>query len=227
MPLKDGFLFTSNRDEKRYRSTFEPKIYLENNVKLMYPKDEMAGGTWIVAKEDGTSIVLLNGAFEKHQKKEYYQKSRGVVLKEIITADNPMFYFSEANLKQVEPFTLIIFQNNDLTEVKWDGVEKHIIPKSIKKPHFWSSATLYDQSQQNIRKQWFQDFCNSKSDLTVDTMLSFHHDTHSENTEFGLVINREDKTQTVSITQLVIKNNKVEMTYMDRVNDMKTENITF
>ena len=163
VPLEDGFLLTSNRDEKSYRPTMEPKIYFENEVKLLYPQDEKAGGTWIVAKDDGTCIVLLNGAFVKHQKKEDYCKSRGVVLKEIITAEEPIFYFSEMNLKQIEPFTLIIFQKSILTEVKWDGIEKHIIQKSLDKPHFWSSATLYDQSQQDKRHQWFQDFCNSKS----------------------------------------------------------------
>ena len=52
VPLEDGFLLTSNRDEKRFRPTIEPKIYLENKVKLLYPKDEKAGGTWIVSKED-------------------------------------------------------------------------------------------------------------------------------------------------------------------------------
>ncbi|MFD2917232.1 NRDE family protein [Psychroserpens luteus] len=227
MPVEDGFLFTSNRDEKKYRPTIEPKIYIENKVKLLYPKDEKAGGTWIVTRENGTCIVLLNGAFINHQKKEDYLKSRGVILKEIITAEDPKFFFTEMNLKQVEPFTLIIFHNKQLTEVKWDGVEKHIIPKQINKPHFWSSATLYNSDQQRIRQEWFQDFCTSKSRLTIDNILSFHSNTHSENTEYGLVINRKDKTQTVSITQLVVKNNKVEMTYLDRVKNKFTKNIRF
>jgi len=227
VPLEDGFLLTSNRDEKKYRPTIEPKLYLENNTRLLYPKDEKAGGTWIVAKEDGTCIVLLNGAFKNHQKKENYRKSRGVILKEIITAEDSKFCLLEINLKNVEPFTLIIFQKNELTEVRWDGVEKHIIPKPINKPHFWSSATLYNSDQQGIRQQWFQDYYTSKSELTVDTILSFHSSTHSDNTEFGLVINREDGTQTVSITQLLIKNKKVEMTYIDKIENKITKNITF
>lgn len=227
VPLENGFLLTSNRDEKSYRPTIEPKIYFESEVKLLYPKDGKAGGTWIVAKEDGTSIILLNGAFVNHQKKDRYTKSRGIVLKEIITAKEPISYFSEMNFEQIEPFTLIIFHKTILTEVKWDGVEKHIIQKSINKPHFWSSATLYDQSQQDIRHQWFQDFCTSKSILTAESILSFHRNNHSENIEFGLVINREDKTQTVSITQLVLRHDKVEMTYIDRIKNKITENITF
>ena len=227
VPLDDGFLLTSNRDEKNYRPTIEPKIYFENGVELLYPKDEKAGGTWIVAKEDGTCIVLLNGAFINHQKKEDYCKSRGVILKEIVTAQDALFSFTEMNLKEVEPFTLIIFHNTQLTEVKWDGIEKHIIPKLINKSHFWSSSTLYNSDQQGVRKQWFQDFCTSKSMLTVDDILSFHSNSHSENTEYGLVINRKDKTQTMSITQLEIKNNMVKMTYIDRIKNKIIENIAF
>lgn len=224
--MQEGFVLTSNRDEKIYRPTVAPKVYSENDIKLLCPIDEKAGGTWIVAKENGTCIVLLNGAFVNHQKKSYI-KSRGIILMEIIKARFPLRYFQKMTLKDIEPFTLIIFQNNTLTEVKWDGAEKHIIPKSINKPHFWSSATLYNRSQHDIRKQWFQDLCYTRTTLTVDKILSFHSNSHAENTEYGLVINREDLTKTLSITQLVLKNNKVEMTYIDRIKNEIIEQAAF
>jgi len=227
VPLQNGFLLTSNRDEKSYRPTIAPKVYSENKVKLLYPKDEKAGGTWIVAKEDGTSIILLNGAFINHHKKPSYSKSRGVILMEIIQAKQPLLHFQEMNLDDVEPFTLIIFQNNILTEVKWDEVEKHIINKSIKKPHIWSSATLYNRIQRIKRKQWFEDFCRYNNPLSTDKILSFHTNTQATNTQYGLVINREDDTKTVSITQLLLKNNTIEMTYIDRINNTTIEKITF
>jgi len=77
IPLQNGFLLTSNRDEKSYRPTISPQVYTENEMKLLYPKDEKAGGTWIVARNDGTSIILLNGAFINHIKLTNYRKSRG------------------------------------------------------------------------------------------------------------------------------------------------------
>ena len=225
--MQEGFLLTSNRDEKSYRPTIAPKIYVEKEIKLLYPKDEKAGGTWIVAKEDGTTIILLNGAFINHQKKPNYSKSRGVILMEIIQAKKPLLHFQEMNLDNVEPFTLIIFQNNTLTEVKWDEVEKHVIDKSIKKPHIWSSATLYNRIQKIKRKQWLEDFCRYNNPLSIDKILSFHTNTQATNTEYGLVINRKDKTKTVSITQLFLKNNTIEMTYIDRVNNTTIEKIAF
>lgn len=227
VPLQNGFLLTSNRDEKSYRPTISPQVYAENEMKLLYPKDEKVGGTWIVARNDGTSIVLLNGAFINHIKLPNYSKSRGVILMEIIQAKFPLLYFQELNLENVEPFTLIIFQLNTLTEVKWDGNDKHTFEKSIKKPHIWSSATLYNRKQKNYRKQWFDEFCRYNAPLSIEKTLLFHSTTQSDNTEYGLVINREDKTKTVSITQLLLRNNKVEMTYIDRISNETIEKISF
>lgn len=225
--MQNGFILTSNRDEKSYRPTIAPKVRTEDGVRLLYPKDEKAGGTWIVAKEDGTCIVLLNGAFTNHLKKPDYSKSRGVILMEIIQAKYPLSYFQEMNLDNVEPFTLIVFQNNTLTEVKWDEVEKHCIDKSIKTPHIWSSVTLYNRIQRIKRKQWFEDFCRCNNPLSVDKILLFHSNTQASNTEYGLVIDREDKTKTVSITQLLLKNNAIKMSYIDRINNITIEKITF
>ncbi|CCG53622.1 Protein of unknown function [Flavobacterium indicum GPTSA100-9 = DSM 17447] len=227
IPLKDGYILTSNRDEKIYRQTAAPQVFTENGIKLLYPKDEKAGGSWIVAREDGVTIVLLNGAFVNHHKKTNYSKSRGIILMEIIQAKFPLLHFLEMNLDNVEPFTLVIFQYKILTEVKWDGLEKHTFDKSIKKPHIWSSATLYNRNQKIKRKQWFEDFCKYNNPLSTDKVLSFHTNTQITNTEYGLVINREDKTRTVSITQLLLKNNKLEMTYIDRLTNTIIEKITF
>jgi hypothetical protein len=227
VPLQNGFLVTSNRDEKVNRSTIPPKIYSENGISLLYPKDKTAGGTWIVSRKDGTFIVLLNGAYVNHQKLDQYRKSRGQIVLEIIQAKFPLLYFQEMNLENIEPFTLIIYQLKTLTEVKWDGIEKHQFDKSIKQHHIWSSATLYNRKQKLIRKQWFNEFCRYNNPLTTDKMLSFHTKAHVANKEYGLVIDREDKTKTVSITQLLLNNDKLEMTYIDRINNSKIEKITF
>lgn len=157
-PLKDSFVLTSNRDEKISRPTISPKVYIEKGIKLLYPKDEKAGGTWIVAKNEGTAIVLLNGAFENHKKESSYLKSRGVVLMEMIKSSNPLSHFSSMLLKGVEPFTLIVFQNNKLVELKWDEKQKYAMEHSVSEPHIWSSATLYNQKQRALRKHWFEDF---------------------------------------------------------------------
>lgn len=227
VPIKNGYVLTSNRDEKIARPTISPKTYGENGIKLLYPKDEKAGGTWIVAKNDGTHIVLLNGAFENHHKKSNYEKSRGIILTEMIKAPNPMRYFSSINLKGIEPFTLIVFQNKKLVELKWDEKEKYAIPHSISVSHIWSSSTLYNPEQRNIRKQWFEDFMQKNNNLSPEKILTFHKNTQPKNAEFGLIINRDETTKTLSITQIITKNNLVKMTYVDMENNGSIEKTTF
>tara|TARA_R110000868_G_scaffold324727_5_gene585551 strand:+ start:884 stop:1024 length:141 start_codon:yes stop_codon:yes gene_type:complete len=45
-----AFFFTPNGHKKKYRPTNEPKMYIENKLKPLYPKEEKLGGTWIVEK---------------------------------------------------------------------------------------------------------------------------------------------------------------------------------
>merc|ERR1711916_286128 len=69
LPLENNnFIFTSNRDETPLRKTMPPKKYLENGVELTYPKDELAGVTWIGTSEKQRLVCILNGGFENHKR---------------------------------------------------------------------------------------------------------------------------------------------------------------
>ena len=80
IPTKNGFCFTSNRDEKASRETIQPTIYINNRKELIFPKDKVAVGTWIATNGSNKITCLLNGAFEGHEKKGPYRKSRGLIL---------------------------------------------------------------------------------------------------------------------------------------------------
>ena len=226
IPQTDGFILTSNRDEEKHRPTIPPRIYTEKATILVYPKDEKGGGTWIAASKTGTCIVLLNGAFETHQKKQNYRKSRGAIVLEAIDTENPIDYFNKTNLLDIEPFTLIIIHSNQLTELKWDESQKHIIEHSTLETHIWSSATLYNQEQRDLRKSWFVDFLQKNKIRDEEKILSFHTNTHPENSKFGLVINRDNILKTVSISQLVFSNNKIKMRYIDKINNAPIKEIS-
>ncbi len=226
VPLPEGIVLTSNRDEKKSRPTISPKIYQSENANLLFPKDEKAGGTWIAAKSNGTIIVLLNGAFEKHQVKPNYSKSRGVVMLEVIESSSPLDFFKSTNLIGVEPFTLILFQNLELFELKWDEESKHIFKHSVNESHIWSSATIYSKQKREERKYWFNQFLKKNIFLTKEKILNFHQNTHPENTQYGLVIDRGNELKTLSITQVSSINNHITMHYINIENDLK-ETLSF
>ena len=71
LPLGNtDFILTSNRDEQRLRETLPPKIYEEDGVEMLFPKDKVAGGTWIGTSSKKRLVCVLNGGFIKHKRKE-------------------------------------------------------------------------------------------------------------------------------------------------------------
>ena len=118
IPLKNGIILTSNRDEHISRGLAQyPEFYLSNNKKLVFPKDSKAGGTWFISNEHGDTGILLNGAFKKHISTPPYRKSRGHILPDIFQSDSPLEALNHYNLKGIENFTIILWEEEKLREI--------------------------------------------------------------------------------------------------------------
>lgn len=214
----DSIIITSNRDEKTVRpSATPPKTYYINGKTLIFPKDPKAGGTWFVANADGTILVLLNGANEKHQVQLPYEKSRGLIVLELICSDSPRDFWDQIKLDFIEPFTIVLFQKQELFQLRWNGKQKEIITLDVHKNHIWSSATLYPELVREQRASWFHTFMDQNSEISELKMYDFHRYTQEGNDENGLVINRNDEMKTLSITQAVIEENKVSILHYDLI----------
>jgi uncharacterized protein with NRDE domain len=225
----DKIIITSNRDEKTIRpSAIPPKTYTVNGKNLIFPKDPKAGGTWFVAKADGTILVLLNGADEKHEVKLPYRKSRGLIVLEVISSISPKEFWTEIDLQNIEPFTLVLFQNKALFQLRWNGKEKETTLLDTQINHIWSSSTLYPSEIRKKRFNWFHTFMNANTKISESKMHDFHRYTEEGNDENGLVINRNNEMQTLSITQSVIEKNKVVILHYDLIaqQDFSTSFIT-
>lgn len=214
----DTIIITSNRDEKVIRpSAIPPKNYTLNGKNIIYPKDPKAGGTWYVVDENGTVLVLLNGADEKHQLELPYRKSRGLIVLEMISSVSPKMFWDEIDLEKIEPFTLVLFQEKQLFQLRWNGAKKSTVDLEIDKNYVWSSSTLYSKEIREQRSNWFYAFLDSNPEITEAKMLHFHRYTEADNNEHGLVINRNDELKTLSITQSVIEKNKVMIHHLDLI----------
>lgn len=212
----DKTIITSNRDEKVNRSSaIEPRNYLVNNKNLIFPKDPKAGGTWFAIDESGTTMVLLNGANDKHSIKSFYRKSRGLIVLDMISSFSPKDFWQDINLENIEPFTLVLFQDKELFQLQWDGINKGSISLDTEKNHIWSSSTLYSVDIRVLRANWFYTFLDAKIEVNETELYHFHRYTESENKEYGLVINRDNMMKTLGITQAVIEKNKVVFSYYD------------
>lgn len=201
IPTKEGFYLTSNRDEHHIRGVaIAPAIH--NG--LLYPKDPDKNGSWIAAKANGDIAVLLNGAFIKHNRKPPYRISRGSVVLDVLAAAQSADYFKGVELNDVEPFTLIICTNGKLTECRWDGSEKHILPLDRDTPPIWSSATLYDESAQAEKASRFNNWLNCVTKKDSHSIIDFHR------TE-----RLDGDISTVSVTLVEARGGLTTMTYDD------------
>ena len=219
--LNKGFVLTSNRDESKLRETLPPEKYLENGVELTYPKDKIAGGTWIGTSSKQRLICVLNGAFVKHSRKAPYKKSRGVIAKDILVQDNFELYIYKLDLTNIEPFTSVIVDWNEddlkLYELIWDGNQKHIT-KLKNEPKIWSSSTLYNSESKALRITWFNNWL-LKGDFSTTSILKFHHSKIGD-LEQSIYMKRS-YVETVSITSVKMENNALEINYEDLVNSTK------
>lgn len=212
-------IITSNRDEKVIRpQAIAPRHYYHKGKNITYPKDPKAGGTWFAIDEYGNVLVLLNGGLVKHTPKFSYRKSRGLIALDIISDASPIDFWQQINLEDIEPFTLVLYENTLLYELIWDGFEKRTTKLDEFQNHIWSSVTLYSDAVRKERASWFADFLQNKTEISALEMLVFHQNTKREDSENGLVINRENTLKTLSVTQAIIEQNKGTMQYSDLVN---------
>lgn len=216
LPGKDEIFFTSNRDEKQFRSqALQPHIYTNLLGKIMYPRDPDAGGTWIAVHERGHAMVLLNGGFEGHLPDPPYRRSRGQIVLDFMACVSPAKCFKDIDLAAVEPFTAVIWDQGQLLTCVWDGMEKHTMHEDTAKPHIWSSSTLYSREVRRKRSSWFSVWQQDHPSFDQKDIIDFHRFSGDGDTYNDLLMNRDGKVFTVSITSLAIKKDQAEMIYLD------------
>lgn len=212
---KNGFCLTSNRDEKVSRGqAIPPKKYVINGKTITFPKDSVAGGTW-VAHDEQAILVLLNGANEKHKPTGNYRKSRGLIVLDLMGSKNPIEAWQNIDLENIEPFTIVYFDGEHLFQWQWNSIEKTTKKLNKEEPHIWSSATLYEPEIRAERASWFSQFLQEKKEVSPEELLHFHQFEQATNSDYGLQINRNNLLKTVSITQCIWQPQKIEMYYLD------------
>jgi hypothetical protein len=163
---------------------------------------------------------LLNGGFKNHKQVEFYAKSRGIIVKDLLKEKDISMACKEIDLKNVEPFTLVIVEwdfHLFLFEFVWDGNQKHhkILPKE---PRIWSSSTLYTDYMKELRLQWFSDWSSKykvqslKFKVVKDLILEFHHKAGVGDPKIDVIMKRP-KVGTVSITQISKERDEIDWSY--------------
>jgi len=212
---KTDFVLTSNRDEAPGRETLPPAAYITSESTLVYPKDMLAGGTWIGASDKGRLICLLNGGLAVHERTPPYRISRGVVVQDFLQAVEIKDTMQAYDLSNVEPFTIVAVSYNtglQLIEFVWTGTDRRITQLPITEKHIWSSSTLYTEAMKSMRKQWFA--ADEAKLKTPEDILHFHKTAGTGDAQTDVLMNRS-YVQSVSITQVSRIQEVAQMRYED------------
>jgi len=210
-----GKIVTANRDESPLRNARKLAKHTSAQDEVFFiAKEPLKGGTNIAISPKNRISVLLNGAFEAHKMGGSYSKSRGLLLLETLNFSDVFEFARESSLIGVEPFTLVDFQKS-IREIRWDGNSVHERIYSVDQPHIWASAQLYSKENREKRRTWFSNLLDSNPDQ--DGILNFHFRGGDGDLENDLVMNRNGLVQTVSITQLVEKEDQSIIKHFDLV----------
>jgi len=223
---RDGKKYlTSNRDENINRkSATMPVVEICNGKKIIFPKDPVGGGTWFAVAEDGTTGILLNGAFQKHIPFYPYRKSRGFILLDLMSAPEGLTHFKNTCLEKIEPFTVVFFQHKKLYEFRWDGHQKYFKQLDTDGNYIWSSVTLYDAEAIDKREKLFQYFIAGSTVIDSSSILNFHGNNYND-FENGFIISRRNGIQTQCITQAVIEDESIRFFHQDLLLNSRHEQI--
>jgi hypothetical protein len=216
IPSGDEIFLTASRDERGDRPAARiPGVYRVNGMNLLFPRDGLLGGTWFAISENGSAMVLLNGALEKHISVPPYRKSRGLILLDLAASDSALTAFDQTDLDRIEPFTLIITEGGSLWVCRWDGSFKMMNKENEKAPQIWSSVTLYDPAATRKRKKWFADWLHLNPKPSGEDMLRFHQDAGDGNPYHDLLMNRNSELFTQSISMACISGSRASFQYLD------------
>lgn len=216
-------MLTSNRDEAPDRNTIPPQKYVVDGFQLLFPKDEVAGGTWIGLSENKRLICLMNGGFTAHERRAEYRMSRGIIVTQLLTAQSVTDAITAFNFTGIEPFTIILvtFENEtQLFELVWDGEQAHFTERALH-AHIWSSSLLYTKEMKQLREGWFSDFMFEMREPTAKEMLKFHTEAGTGTPDTDLIMDR-GFVKTKSITQIQKTEASVSMQYIDLQNNQQT-----
>ncbi len=178
LPVPGGFAMVSSRDEMKGRGAMLEPIQDEFR-KAIYPVDERSGGTWLLTSSKGFSLNLLNGGHERHDRKESYRHSRGLIPLMFAEAGSLNAFLDRFDPMGLEPFTLVVVEHSPLRvmQLVWTGTRLDVEERPVHEPAIWSSTTLYDARMREQRAAWFASFLEGPLQGTpLEALLRFHTD---------------------------------------------------
>lgn len=223
---KNTFILTDNRDEAVNRPADFPAVYEEFGSQLFYPKDLQAGGTWFGISQRKRAMALLNGAFQPHQRKAFYRKSRGTVVKELLAGEYLEETIDKYDFEGIEAFYGVVFSwegEMKILEVIWDEKKLTLLKKDASVAQMWSSAMTFSPEEHQRKKKIFEAFIaeNHRSEALPDLIWGFH-----QSEESGMILDY-GILKTTSVSSFIHESGGDFFRYKDLITGEEQEDMIF
>lgn len=203
-----GFFVTMNRDESHERASERPPEYLNDAKTIMAPVDPAGGGTWMAGNEVSHHWgCLLNGYFEDNYPGRNYgtaSKSRGEILPNLLTCDDPFAAVQDMKLDVYRSFRLVLGDKNQVQLYIWDGVDRfersefHVEKED--QAYFLTSSSWKQNEVIDTRISIFNQWWDAENAADVSSVPSFHEDITPESS--SSILMHRSYSRTKSITTL-------------------------
>lgn len=214
-------VFTSNRDDTVERNATDFLEVENERFHLYYPQDKLKKGTWLAFTGKGEVAALLNGCDSKHTKAPHHVESRGRIPIDFLISGKPLKSFAESyDFYLYEPFTLVVFRENNVQKLGWNGVQFTIVDfPAAQRDFLFSSVTLYDAFHRAQREDIFKNHFIQRV-LHPDSIFKFLA-TPSSDLENGFYMDR-GTVRTLSTSQIIIKDNEIHFKHLDHLTEKLT-----
>ena len=223
IPFQGVQYITSNRDESPVRrshgliSQHQPEHHT-----IYFPLDQNSGGSWIALSDSGRAVCLLNGGYKPFVPDPPYRMSRGQVVIDAIRANDIKRYAEDSDFHRIAPFTLLLYEKGQFLQVVWDSHKKEISSLRSDEPRIWSSATLYSPEVREWRKSLFEKWLNDTNSIDIESIFQFHRMANGDPAN-DFIMNRNNEVQTLSITNIILKENSGSITHLELDKDLREE----
>lgn len=227
IPKTNGeFILTQNRDEDIKRAIATPPIEkIINGQKHLFPIDPQGGGTWIGISETSRVASLLNGGSESYNYNPPYRHSRGKVILDYFSYPDFNTFYNSYNFKKLEPFTLLVIEESKMYELIVNESNISLQELDGKKPHIYSSSSLYTRNSIEDRRLTFQEWYYKSPNISQQDAMNFHSKFLFENEKDKSKIWDDFILNTVSITSLYKLFGMAEIQYSDQLNDIQLNKV--
>ena len=129
---------------------------------------------------------------------------------EFFEGHSPLSFAEQVDLHQIEPFTLLLVDQHEFCELRYDGINRHVRMLSKAQPYIWSSVTLYNDDEAKQKENRFMSWLNAAPSLSTEQIMQFHG-LHNPN---GYLLDKP-QVKTVSITSVHLQHDLLKMSYAD------------